>query len=60
MLRGEPLAVVVGNYSHELDALKGSRNVFFAREACASGILEGLRRYNFVSKSKGHCREHSE
>jgi sucrose-phosphate synthase len=59
MLRGEPLAVVVGNYSHELKALKGSRNVFFARKACAGGILEGLQRYKFVSKSQGHCREHS-
>ncbi len=59
MLRGEPLAVVVGNYSHELEALKGSRNVFFARQACAGGILEGLQRYNFIPKSQGHCREHS-
>jgi sucrose-phosphate synthase len=59
MLRGEPLAVVVGNYSHELKALKGSRNVFFAGKACAGGILEGIKRYNFIDKAQGHCREHS-
>jgi sucrose-phosphate synthase len=60
MLRGEPLAVVVGNYSQELRALKGSRNVFFARRACTGGILEGLQRYNFLTKAQGYCREHSE
>ncbi|MGD8266629.1 MAG: HAD-IIB family hydrolase [Desulfobacterales bacterium] len=59
MLRGEPLAVVVGNYSQELRALKGSRNVFFARRACTGGILEGLQRYNFLTKAQGYCREHS-
>jgi sucrose-phosphate synthase len=30
MLRGEPRAVVVANYSHELAELKGSRKVYFA------------------------------
>jgi len=48
MLRGEPRAVVVANYSHELDALKGSRNVFFAKSCCAGGIIEGLQRYRFI------------
>ena len=32
MLRGEPRAVVVANYSHELAELKGSRNVYFAKK----------------------------
>jgi sucrose-phosphate synthase len=53
MLRGEPRAVVVGNYSHELGALKGSRNVFFAKNHCAGGIIEGLKRYRFIDVSKG-------
>ncbi len=53
MLRGEPCAVVVGNYSHELDTLKGSRNVYFAREHCSGGILEGLAHYRFSDTSKG-------
>jgi sucrose-phosphate synthase len=54
MLRGEPCAVVVGNYSHELDALKGGRNVFFAKSPCAGGIIEGLQHYQFVETSKGN------
>jgi sucrose-phosphate synthase len=53
MLRGEPLAVVVGNYSHELNELKGSRNVYFAKANCAGGIIEGLKRYRFIEGSKG-------
>ncbi len=58
MLRGEPCAVVVGNYSHELAALKGSRNVYFAKEYCAGGILKGLERYRFTDTSRGvgKCR----
>ncbi len=53
MLRGEPRAVVVGNYSHELKDLKGSRNVYFAKAHCAGGIIEGLKRYRFIEASKG-------
>lgn len=53
MLRGEPCAVVVGNYSHELEVLKGGRNVFFAQSPCAGGIIEGLHHYRFVETSKG-------
>jgi sucrose-phosphate synthase len=52
MLRGEPCAVVVGNYSHELDALKGSHKIFFAESPCAGGIIEGLQHYRFVEVSK--------
>ncbi len=54
MLRGEPCAVVVGNYSHELESLKGSRNVFFAKSPCAGGIIEGLQHYRFIEVSKGN------
>jgi sucrose-phosphate synthase len=53
MLRGEPRAVVVGNYSHELEALRGSRNVYFAKAHCAGAIIEGLKRYRFIEASKG-------
>jgi sucrose-phosphate synthase len=59
MLRGEPKAVIVGNHSHELKALKGSRNVFFAKKPCAGGILEGLRHYEFIKTAKGNCRDDS-
>ncbi|MBU0996099.1 MAG: HAD-IIB family hydrolase [Proteobacteria bacterium] len=52
MLRGEPMGVVVGNYSHELEPLKGARNIYFADEPCAGGILEGISHYQFIEKAK--------
>ena len=53
MLRGEPLAVVVGNYSQELETLKGARNVYFVSREYASGIMEGIKHYQFIEKAKG-------
>jgi sucrose-phosphate synthase len=53
MLRGEPMAVVVGNYSPELKKLKGARRVFFAQSPCAGGIIEGIDKYRLVEKSAG-------
>jgi sucrose-phosphate synthase len=50
MLRGEPKAVVVGNYSPELESLKKLRNIYFAKHNYASGILEGINRYKFLQK----------
>jgi sucrose-phosphate synthase len=52
MLRGEPSAVVVGNYSPELEPLKGMRKIYFAKEPCAGGILESLEHYQFLEKAK--------
>ena len=52
MLKGEPLGVVVGNYSRELDHIKRSRNIYFARRHCAAGILEGIERYRFIEKTQ--------
>ena len=51
MLRGEPLGVVVGNYSPELKKLKGIRSVYFAEQKYSGGILEGIKRYQFVKKA---------
>ena len=51
MLRGEPLGVVVGNYSPELKKLKGIRGIYFAKQKCSDGILEGIRRYQFIEKA---------
>lgn len=48
MLRGEPRAVVVANYSHELEELKGNRKIYFAKSDCAGGIIEGLHHYRFI------------
>jgi sucrose-phosphate synthase len=52
MLRGDPLAVVVGNYSPELERLKGQRNIYFANQKYAGGILEAIRHYKFLEKSQ--------
>ena len=51
MLRGEPLGVVVGNYSPELDKLKGIRGIFFTAQKFSSGILDGIKRYRFIEKA---------
>jgi sucrose-phosphate synthase len=48
MLRGEPLAVVVGNYREELEPLKGAKHVYFAKESFAGGIIEGISHYHFI------------
>ena len=56
MLRGEPKGVVVGNYSSELDALKGRRNIYFAEDPLAGGILEGIQHYKFLEKARRGCR----
>lgn len=53
MLRGEPRAVVVANYSHELEDLKGSRNIYFADSCCAGGIIEGMQHYRFIEGTNG-------
>lgn len=53
MLRGEPRAVVVANYSRELESLKGSRNVYYASACCSGGIIEGLHHYRFIKKTEG-------
>ena len=47
MLRGDTLGVVVGNYSPELEPLRGLEQVYFAQEAGARGILEGIHHYGF-------------
>jgi len=51
MLQGEPPAVVVGNYSQELEHLRGSKNVYFAESENADGIIEALNHYNFIKKA---------
>ena len=51
MLRGEPRGVVVGNYSSELEKLKSHRNIYFAKQSCAAGILEGIQHYKFIERA---------
>ncbi len=51
MLKGEPLGVVVGNYSSELEGMKTSKNVYFAKASFAGGILEGMDHYRYLLNS---------
>lgn len=48
MLSGNTLGVVVGNYSPELDHLRGKPRIHFAAGCYAWGIIEGLDYYNFL------------
>lgn len=48
MLRGDPKGVVVGNYSKELDKIKGKRGIYFSRKNYAAGIIDGIKHYRFL------------
>lgn len=50
MLKDETLAVVVGNYSPELDKLKGRENIFFAKAHYANGIIEGIKHFGLFNE----------
>jgi sucrose-phosphate synthase len=45
MLTGKTRAIVVANYSPELEELKDNRLIYFAREQLARGVLEGILHY---------------
>ncbi len=47
MLKDSTLGVVVGNYSNELNKLRGNINIYFAHKDYAMGILEGIHYYDF-------------
>jgi sucrose-phosphate synthase len=51
MLRGDPLGVIVGNYSSELEKLRGLKNMYFATREFAGGIVEGIEHYKFIRKA---------
>ena len=51
MLRGEPLAVVVANYSKEIESLRGKRNLFFSPKPYAEGILDAIGHYKFIDRA---------
>ena len=48
LLRGNTLGVVVGNYSPEIERLRGKPRIHFATAEHAAGILEGVKYYNFI------------
>jgi sucrose-phosphate synthase len=45
MLTGKTRAIVVANYSPELEDLKDNRLIYFARKPLAMGVLEGILHY---------------
>ncbi len=47
MLTGNTLGVVVGNYSPELEPLRGKPRIYFAEASHSWGVLEGIDHYNF-------------
>ncbi len=48
MMRGNTLAVVVGNRHHEeLSQLEDAERIYFAHAPYAAGILEALQHYDF-------------
>ena len=51
MLRGNTLAVVVGNHQAELRRLKGRPSIYFAKAENAWGILEGIDHYGFLDQA---------
>jgi sucrose-phosphate synthase len=48
MLSGDTLGVVVSNHTSELERLRDRRRVYFAENAHARGILEGIDWYDFL------------
>ena len=48
MLSGKSCGLVVGNYSDELEKLKGRRNIYFSSQKYAAGIIDGLGHYGFI------------
>ncbi|PAX52613.1 HAD-IIB family hydrolase [Brunnivagina elsteri] len=50
MLAGNTLAAVVGNYSKEIEKLRGYPQIYFAQGEYAWGILEALEYYDFFGE----------
>jgi sucrose-phosphate synthase len=48
MLTSGAFGVVVGNYSPELEGLRGHEGVYFASADHADGVLEGIEHFGFV------------
>ncbi len=48
MFTGATRGVVVGNYSSEMESLRGKPRIYFSPQPSAAGILDGLRRIAFI------------
>lgn len=51
MLKGKTNAIVVANYSAELEELKKVKSVFFAKNPLAKGVFEGIHHYLKLAKT---------
>ncbi len=52
MLRGNTLGVVVGNHTEEVEGLRGKKNIYFSNKNFAAGIIDGLKKYKLIERSK--------
>jgi len=48
MLIGNTCGLVVGNYSDELEKLKGRPKIYFSPRKYSAGIIDGLKHYGFI------------
>jgi sucrose-phosphate synthase len=48
MFRGAIKGIIVGNRSEELADYKTTKNIYVAKEAASSGVLEGLKHYKII------------
>ena len=42
MLKGKLKGIIVANYSPELEELKKSKSIYFAKNILSAGVLEGI------------------
>jgi sucrose-phosphate synthase len=50
MLRGVTCGLIVGNYSKELEPLRGLKRMYFSEKEYAAGIIDGINHYRFLQK----------
>jgi len=50
MFKGNTLGVVVGNYSKEIERLRGKPRIYFADAEYANGVIEGIEYYDFLDR----------
>ncbi len=53
MLTGKTRAIVVANYSDELEELRKNKSIYFTKQATAAGVLEGIDFYTASLGFKG-------
>ena len=56
MLNGKAMAVVVSNYSAELEKLKKNKSIYFSKHPMALGVIDGI---NFHTAATGFKTQHA-